>query len=80
MPGLAVHDKDPWDAVFGPPANESPVDKAMREKRELEAKLISDSIDEELKQDAKRLQKRKQDVKVRATYSTCRCRCRVICG
>lgn len=63
---------DPFSAHLRPPPGETEHDRQLRLQQEAEAKRISDSIDEELKQDAKRLQKRKQDVKVRATYSTCR--------
>jgi hypothetical protein len=55
---------DPLSAHLRPPPGESEHDRQLRLQQEAEAKRISDSIDEELRQDAKRLQKRKQDVKV----------------
>lgn len=56
---------DPLAAKLRPPPGESELDRQARLQKEAEAKRISDSIDEELKQDAKRLQKQRQDVKVR---------------
>ncbi|KAI0346526.1 G-protein alpha subunit [Trametopsis cervina] len=55
---------DPFSAHLRPPPGESDSDRQLRLQREAEAKRISDAIDEELKQDAKRLQKHKQDVKL----------------
>ncbi|KAI0084041.1 G-protein alpha subunit [Irpex rosettiformis] len=55
---------DPFSAHLRPPPGETEPDRQLRLQQEAEAKRISDSIDEELKQDAKRISKRKQDVKL----------------
>ncbi|GBE88344.1 Guanine nucleotide-binding protein alpha-4 subunit [Sparassis crispa] len=55
---------DPLAILLRPPATESDVDRAARLMREAEAKRISDSIDEELKQERERYKKSKQDVKL----------------
>ncbi|KAI0703439.1 G-protein alpha subunit [Cytidiella melzeri] len=55
---------DPFSAQLRPPPGETENDRQLRLQQEAEAKRISDSIDEELKQDARRIQKRKQDVKL----------------
>ena len=47
-----------------PPAGESESEKQLRLQREAEAKRISDSIDEELRQEERRFKKRKEDIKV----------------
>ena len=61
---------DPFAAKLRPPPGESEEQRQARLQQEAEAKRVSDDIDEELKQDARRLQKRKQDVKVRLRCST----------
>lgn len=59
---------DPFAAKLRPPPGEKEEERQIRLQQEAEAKRISDNIDEELKQDAKRIQKRKQDVKVRCPH------------
>ncbi|KAJ7666645.1 guanine nucleotide binding protein, alpha subunit [Mycena polygramma] len=44
----SVHDEDPLSIALAPPPDEAAEDRAARLERELEAKRISDSIDEEL--------------------------------
>lgn len=64
---------DPFAAKLRPPPDENEYDRQLRLQQEAEAKRISDNIDEELKLDAKRLQRRKQDVKVRRLcFNRCR--------
>lgn len=61
---------DPFAARLRPPPGESEHERQLRLQQEAEAKRISDNIDEELKQDARRLQKRKEDVTVRLLLFT----------
>jgi len=55
---------DPFSRAFGPSAYESDYDKHARLEREIEAKRISDRIDDEIRRDRERLKRAKQDVKV----------------
>lgn len=48
---------DPLNLMIAPPANESLIDKDRRLRREAEAKRISDTIDEQLRQEASRRKK-----------------------
>lgn len=54
---------DPFWAVLQPPPNESPADRDRRLYAELEAKRVSDGIDEMLRQERKEL-RTKQEVKI----------------
>ena len=54
---------DPFWAALQPPPNESPADRDRRLFAELEAKRVSDGIDEMLRQERKEL-RMKQEVKV----------------
>lgn len=60
---------DPLTLAMRPPTSETDVEKAARLKTETEAKRISEKIDEDLKQERQRLQKSKDDVKVRKNIS-----------
>ena len=55
---------DPFSRAFGPSAYESDYEKHSRLEREIEAKRISDRIDDELRRDRERFKRAKQDVKV----------------
>ncbi|THU95566.1 G-alpha-domain-containing protein [Dendrothele bispora CBS 962.96] len=55
---------DPFAEVLEPPRHESPHEKAMRERKEAEAKHVSDMIDEDIKQERARLKKERNVVKV----------------
>jgi guanine nucleotide-binding protein alpha-1 subunit len=61
---LGIDFSDPFNAILRPPEGESDSDRQLRLQREAEAKRISDSIDEELRQEERRFRKRKEDVKV----------------
>ena len=54
---------DPLSAVLQPPQNETPADRVRRLDAELEAKRVSDSIDEMLKME-KRDMRTKPEVKI----------------
>ena len=54
---------DPFWAALQPPPNESPADRDRRLFAELEAKRVSDGIDEMLRQERKE-QRMKQEIKV----------------
>ena len=56
---------DPFSHAFKPPAYESDYEKHARLEREIEAKRISDRIDDEIRKDKERFKRSKQDVKVR---------------
>ena len=59
-----VPDEDPL-AIFNiPPPNEMPEERTVREAKELEAKKISDQIDEQLKADRGAWKKQKNIVRV----------------
>lgn len=65
MPGLpSHHDTDPLAFLTAPPPNESPDDREEREKREMDAKIVSDSIDEQIKADRAALKRQKDVVRV----------------
>ena len=73
---------DPLNALLRPPAGESESEKQLRLQREEEAKRISDSIDEELRQEERRFRKRKEDVKVSDCTPLVSCRhiaVRILC-
>ena len=55
---------DPLAAILRPPPGESDYERQLRLQIALEAKQVSDTIDDELKKDEKRWRKRKEDVKV----------------
>lgn len=61
---LGAFDADPFACMMGALPNETPVEKAAREKREAAAQRVSDKIDEELKQERARLKKEKSIVRV----------------
>jgi guanine nucleotide-binding protein subunit alpha len=51
---------DPFAAFHTPPPNETPEQRALREKKELEARKVSDRIDEELKAEKTALKKQQK--------------------
>ena len=55
---------DPFSQAFGPPPFESDYERHARLEREIEAKRISDHIDDEIRRDKERFKRSKQDVKV----------------
>ena len=55
---------DPFSQAFGPPPFESDYEKHARLEREIEAKRISDRIDDEIRRDKEKLKRSKQDVRV----------------
>lgn len=57
-------DADPFAIFIAPPPNETPADKAARERREAEEKRISDRIDEDIKLERVALKKKKSVVRV----------------
>ena len=63
-PSLHSEQGDPFSAIMRPPPAETSEDRSARLQREANAKKISDSIDEAIKQDRERLKKSKEDVKV----------------
>lgn len=59
---------DPLAFALRPPETETETEKRIRLQAEGDAKRISDTIDEELKQERKKLERLKQDVKVCAAH------------
>lgn len=57
---------DPFSYALKPPAHELDYEKHARLEREIEAKRISDRIDDEIRRDRERFKRSKQDVKVSA--------------
>ncbi|TFK21077.1 G-alpha-domain-containing protein [Coprinopsis marcescibilis] len=57
-------DLDPFEYLTRPPANESPEQRQARERKEANAKKISDQIDEELKKEKAAFRKQQAAVKV----------------
>ncbi|KZT23005.1 G-alpha-domain-containing protein [Neolentinus lepideus HHB14362 ss-1] len=57
--GRSVDLDDPFIAVLAPPPDETPVEKAAREKREAEARRVSDEIDEMLRQERAGMKKKR---------------------
>jgi len=55
---------DPFSHALKPPAHELDYEKHARLEREIEAKRISDRIDDEIRRDKERFKRSKQDVKV----------------
>ena len=60
---------DPFSRAFGPSPYESDYEKHTRLEREIEAKRISDLIDDDIRRDKERFKRSKQDVRV-STVST----------
>lgn len=67
---IAAEQGDPLSVIMRPPLVETSDDRSARLQREANAKKISDSIDEAIKQDRERYKKSKEDVKVSA-HSHC---------
>lgn len=66
----SIHSQDdPLTLAMRPPNSETDGERSARLKSEAEAKWVSEKIDEELKLERQRLQKSKDDVKVRVSCS-----------
>lgn len=55
---------DPLAAAAAPPSDETPQQRADREREEAEAKRVSDEIDQSLRDERAALRKKKKPVKV----------------
>jgi guanine nucleotide-binding protein subunit alpha len=62
--GRSIDVDDPLALALAPPSNETPEQRAERERREAEERRISDEIDEQLKAERAALRRRKKPVKV----------------
>lgn len=62
--GHSLDGDDPFSQILAPPINESVEERFERERREAEAKRISDEIDEILRSEKLSSKKRKKPVKV----------------
>jgi hypothetical protein len=56
--------EDPLTLAIAPPKDETPQEKDTREQAEIEARRISDAIDEQIRQERTALKKKKKSVKV----------------
>jgi guanine nucleotide-binding protein alpha-1 subunit len=65
-PSIMGGSDDPFSQVLRPPEFETEGEKHIRLEREMEAKRVSDLIDEEIRRDRERLRRSKEDVKVRS--------------
>ena len=61
---LPSDSNDPLTVAIAPPPDESPQQRTDREKREREAQIVSDKIDEGIKKDRIALKKQKNVVRV----------------
>ena len=64
MPRAIVEEQDPLTLAAAPPKDETPAQRIVREKAELEARRISDEIDEQIKKEKQATKRRKRPVKV----------------
>jgi hypothetical protein len=55
---------DPLAIAIAPPRNEPPEDRETRERAELEARRVSDAIDDQIRQERSAMKKKKKPVKV----------------
>jgi len=55
---------DPFYELMQPPIDETPAQKTARQKRELDAQRVSDSIDEDIKLERARSRKDRKIIKV----------------
>jgi len=60
LPGPA----DPFFDLMQPPVDETPAQKTARQKRELDAQRVNDTIDEDIKQERAKLKKEKTVIRV----------------
>lgn len=56
--------EDPLTLAIAPPKDETPKEKETREQAEIEARRISEDIDEQIRQERTVLKKKKKPVKV----------------
>jgi hypothetical protein len=56
---------DPLGQCLRPPPTETDLERKARLLREMQARQVSDGIDEEIRQDREKMKKRREDVKVR---------------
>lgn len=61
---MAKDDYDPLAIVMAPPAKETPEERALREQKEVEAKQVSDKIDEAIRLERVALRKQKNILRV----------------
>jgi guanine nucleotide-binding protein subunit alpha len=64
MGRAVVEEQDPLTLAAAPPKDETPAQKVVREKAEMEARKISDEIDEQIKREKQATKRRKRPVKV----------------
>jgi len=57
-------DDDPLTLALQPPADETPEQRQVREAAEVEAKRVSDEIDEQIKQEKENQERKKRPVKL----------------
>ena len=57
-------DEDPLDRLIRPPPNETPEERADRERKEAEARRVSDEIDNDIRKERAALKKQQSTVRV----------------
>lgn len=60
----ALAEQDPLTLAAAPPKDETPAQRIVREKGEMEARRVSDAIDEQIKREKASVKRRKRPVKV----------------
>ncbi|KAF8549832.1 G-alpha-domain-containing protein [Imleria badia] len=61
---MVTRSDDPFASILSPPADENPQEKEARERAEAEARRVSETIDEQLRQERIALKKKKKPVQV----------------
>jgi guanine nucleotide-binding protein alpha-1 subunit len=61
---MPITDSDPFADFLRPPPDESPPARAARERREAEAKRVSEQIDEDIRNEKSAMRKRRHQVTV----------------
>ncbi|EAU80314.1 hypothetical protein CC1G_13233 [Coprinopsis cinerea okayama7 len=61
---MGATDVDPFEYLTRPPPNETPEERTIRERKEVEAKKVSDQIDEEIRKERAVMKKQQNAVRV----------------
>jgi guanine nucleotide-binding protein alpha-1 subunit len=64
MGRVVAEEQDPLTLAAAPPKDETPAQRMVREKAEMEARRVSDEIDEQIRKEKQATKRRKRPVKV----------------